>query len=257
MKKRNHIVPAADDSVILIPEINRGERVENVVRADNADSDWRNALIGLAVFAAASVCVYYAFESLKVAVVLYIILAAVTILAVTGVWTVVIGVIGETIRDWKWASVEMERIRSTRIVLMEKFKTEQLRDENETKLKMAQIQSSGEVRRLREDVSRLQLGVGAQNHSWVNAKDETMWTCIGEWVQKLYMEEGWVSSSGSVAVKMPWNGEWADKPWKEEAQKWLCQEIVKPIKNERTGKPSHHVLRTDDLVEALSRVHRG
>ena len=115
MKRNQHTVPAPD--VIRIPKPERPQR-DKVFYADNSDSDWRNALIGLAAFAIGSVVVYFASGSLKFAVTLYLVLTGITVMAVMGILPTLWATALEAVTDLRWADVEKTRVEATRDVIL-------------------------------------------------------------------------------------------------------------------------------------------
>ena len=97
------------DEVISIPDVKRPEKNRGFY-IDNSDSRWENGLMVLVVFAMASVCFYFATGSMRGSVILYLVLAGVTMLVITGTLTAVIAIFGDAITEWNWSRVEMAKV---------------------------------------------------------------------------------------------------------------------------------------------------
>ena len=245
---------------LMIPQAVRPEG-NRIYRADNQDSDWRNGLIGLATFALTSGVVYFASGSAALAIGLYLFLAFFTVLSVMGITTTLWATGLEAWNENKWANVEKERILGVKAVLLSRSREIIEKNAQDHELEMTKLTHDKTLLSLQEDVAHLLAeSSSAPSHNYVNNKREPMLIDIELWLRELYATPGSINDSGTVAVKLPWNERWTSKPWRDEAQKILTRgdfSPIVPVINEKTGKPSHHYVRYEELNDAIKQVKRG
>jgi hypothetical protein len=256
-KREGNMTQRQYDELISIPEVRRPEG-SRVYYADNKDSDWRNGLIALVVFAIASAFVYLASGSIKLAVTLYIFLALFTVLAVMGVINTLWALTLEFLAEWKWANVELEKVRATKDVLLSRSREILERQEQDHTLEMAKLSKDKTIHALQEDVAYLLTQTNKKHeHNYVNNKPLVMQNNVQVWLRAQYDEKGEAQVGSTAKGKMPWNAEWSGQPWKELARDMLTKGDDSPLVtvwNEGTKKPSHYTLRYGTSAEALRSV---
>ena len=157
-------------------------------------------------------------------------------------------------------SIDKE-VSANREVILAKIDAQDKHLERQHELEMTKLTHDKTLLSLQEDVAHLLAeSSSAPSHNYVNNKREPMLIDIELWLRELYATPGSINDSGTVAVKLPWNERWTSKPWRDEAQKILTRgdfSPIVPVINEKTGKPSHHYVRYEELNDAIKQVKRG
>lgn len=206
---------------------------DRVFRADNSDSHWSNGLMVLVAFAIASMIYGYNTGNAKGSIILFLVLAGVVVLVITGTLNALVAMLLEAKTERRWAGVEETRINAIRDVTIAQIETEQLRIETDATTNRLHVRLAEIERKLLADGASSGLD---RTDNYVPNHADPAQVAVREFVASCYDANGFNSdmlyANGGMRNAAPWNSIWKNEPWRGDAEDIMRRYVLDGDRNQ-------------------------
>ena len=208
--------------------------------------------MGLIAFGLASVAVGFAFESIRIAAVMYIVFATLTVLAITGVLPAVLAIIVEGRTERRSLDVEAKRVEATREigVIESTAKLELQRQQHIEKMTQADIDQRLQLSYINADRDQL------PRDTLTAANPTPAHKAVRRFLTGCYNDDGFaypgdVNNAQGMLTRNPWTNQWRGEPWSDDARQLMEKYLLK-----RTGNGKQWALKHATLADAMAALPR-